>query len=60
MWDQFPTFWGEVSNKKITESRLHPVSGIWRKYFSSCENSYGFLRVTTKFFVKSGFIFPKK
>jgi hypothetical protein len=46
MWDQFPTFWGEVPNEKITESRSQPVSGMWRKYFSSWENNFGILRVT--------------
>lgn len=33
MLDQFPTFWGKVPNEKITESRSHPVSGIWWKMF---------------------------
>jgi hypothetical protein len=56
----FQHFWGKVSNEKNTESRSHPVSGMWRKYASSWENFFGILRVTAKYFVKSENIFPPR
>jgi len=53
-------FWGRSQTKKNTESRSHPVSGMWRKYFSSREKKFGILRVTANFFVKSENISPPR
>jgi hypothetical protein len=53
-------FGGRSQTKKNTESRSHPVSGMWRKYFSSWENFFVILRVTANFLVKSENIFPPR